>query len=383
MAITTRFRWKIPAACGLALLALFAFRGFTPPDPSASSAPLTMDARSVVPSDTADDRADATFRTTAAWRPNRPLSADDVARLAAHLEELAAADHELALLLADQATDPAQRNLLTMAVLRGWVRTDPDAAADWALSQTSMELGDAVGALLDGAAVDPQKAVGLLDDLARRLPERAEEFSGRLIHAFEKAGEDRAAAEFAVATAANHRFDWVESSYDRWAATQPREAVDSAYLIVDSRLQIKAFNAAIQRWGESDPRALIDYAVTLPAGANRSGALSVAASAWVATDLPGLEAWLADLPPGRDLDACAVVVGTHPAIVRDDPQRAVGWAQTIIDVDQRSAALATIVNQWAVADPVAAATFARDCEDLDPQIRTAFLSRLEPPIGQN
>jgi hypothetical protein len=379
-ALKRRPAWRTALVCGAAAAVAVALWRSRAPEPST---------RDVVSSEmsSAEGRARSgaigSGSADGIRRAGGPLSAEEIARLAVHLEELARTDHELALLLAAQVSAAERPGDLMTAVLRGWATVDPEAAAEFALVRSGLDPADAVGAVLDGAASEPDRALLLIDWLALRYPERAEEFGSRLVLAFGKTGQDAAAAAYAVGKASEYRVAWVEQSYDRWAAAQPGAAAQSAREIADPKTREKAFAAVSLQWARQDPRALAEFALTLADDAERARALADALPAWVAGDLPGLEAWLADTPPGRGLDECAVVVGTHPAIVRDDPRRAIGWARTIMDAGQRSSALATIVDQWAVIDPAAARDFVRNTEDLDAETRTALIDRLTPIATQN
>jgi hypothetical protein len=70
-------------------------------------------------------------------------------------------------------------------------------------------------------------------------------------------------------------------------------------------------------------------------------------------------------------------VATQPDALRQ-PVVALKWAESIVDPKLRVRVTASIVNEWATADPIAARNFAENAGSFRSEERAELLSALEP-----
>src|SRR5690606_13855618 len=99
------------------------------------------------------------------------------------LEELARTDPQRALAFAQNQADWRLREILRDASLRGWASVAPDAAGDWALGVRLEDRRAVVGAVLQGASVDPDGTVQLALRLCAADPEPAGDYGHAAIAA--------------------------------------------------------------------------------------------------------------------------------------------------------------------------------------------------------
>src|SRR4029079_10583126 len=84
------------------------------------------------------------------------------------IEELARSDPQRALFLGMSHRNLHLRTLLVRAALRGWGRSQPEAAATWANAHTMLERTDAIDAVLQGAMHDPDGPMKVLQALSAK-----------------------------------------------------------------------------------------------------------------------------------------------------------------------------------------------------------------------
>lgn len=209
------------------------------------------------------------------------------------LETLAANDPSRALALALAEKDDAQRDVLLQAVLRGWARTAPEAAADWAWShQDAIEQGHAFSAIFNGTQQNPEAALRLANRLSTEHPEEAWSFGRYLVYSFAQAGHFAQAADFAATTHPDHRVDLLTAAYHPWGCQQPEKALQSASTLEDPLRQNAAFEAVIGGWAQTNPQSLTEAAYTFPEGHDRSIALVTGLRSWIEKDPASAEAWV-------------------------------------------------------------------------------------------
>ncbi|MFT3869732.1 MAG: hypothetical protein QM715_14865 [Nibricoccus sp.] len=209
------------------------------------------------------------------------------------LETLAATDPARALTLALAEKDDAQRDVFLQSVLRGWARSAPDAAADWAWThQDAIEQGHAFAAVFNGTQQNPEAALRLARRLSTEHPEEAWSFGRYLVYSFAQVGHFAQAADFAAAAHPDHRVDLLTAIYHPWGCQQPEKALQSAIAFEDPLRQNAAFHAVIGGWAQTNPQSLTEAAYKFPEGHDRSLALVTGLRSWIEKDPSTAEAWV-------------------------------------------------------------------------------------------
>jgi len=307
-----------------------------------------------------------------------PDSPERTKQLMAMLEQLGQTDPTRAIAFADKATaDAYLRADFLQAAVRGWASGNPDAAIAWANSQTLMDQGQAMSAVFHGAARDPENALRLAAQLSAQDPEHAGDYGSYVIAALNRVGEFDRATAFAADAPEEFRLNLMNAAYTSWGESNPQAAMEAIGQLSDPETKRTAFNAAISGWSRNDPGGVADYALSLPEGDERTFALTVALRLWSADDPVGAATWMNGLDSSPELDFGAAVVASQPDAIRQ-PDIAIGWANSIIDPQLRVSILATVVNQWAAVDPVAAWNYVETSPSLEHDERTGLLAALEP-----
>lgn len=209
------------------------------------------------------------------------------------LETLATVDPLRALALALAEKDEAQRDVFLQSVLRGWARTAPDDAADWAWThQDAIEQGHAFSAIFNGTQQNPEAALRLARRLSNAHPTEAWSFGRYLVYSFAQAGHFAQAADFAATTHPDHRVDLLTAAYHPWGCQQPEKALQSASSLEDPLRQNAAFEAVIGGWAQTNPQSLTEAAYKFPEGHDRSLALVTGLRSWIEKDPATAEMWI-------------------------------------------------------------------------------------------
>jgi len=277
-------------------------------------------------------------------------------QIVAAIEDLATRDAQRALSLALAEVDLRLRLDMLRAALRGWAKSDPDAAGDWALSHPSIiDKSDAATAVLTGLIQNPDAAIRLFSHLSETDPGHAREFGNSLIAALSNNGDFSRAAEFAAQGDAQYRNDWLAAAFGSWSQYQPQTAAAEAMKLPDPDLRQSAVQAAFTGWAQGDPKGLIAYAISLPDGQAKSFALTESLPSWAVNEPAAAAEWINQMPSSPELDQGIATVALS---LDNKPEVAVTWAESIADPQLRSTTLATLIRQWNESDPAAAQQYA-------------------------
>jgi hypothetical protein len=305
-------------------------------------------------------------------QPRTPADENEMAGL---IEKMAESDPQRAIALAAAQTNLRLRAALLRAALKGWGTTDPEAAAKWAQSETVMDRGQAINALLQGAVQDPDKAVSVTTELTQNDSSRAGEFGADLISALTEAGQFDRAANFAVNSPANCREDLMLPAYSRWAEFQPQAAFASAALIADPDLRDTALNAIIVGWSPTDPQGMVEFAQNNLSAGQQDSALSRAIGFWAGSDPIAAATWINQNNPGPQSDTGVAEIALSPQLAQT-PELAANWAESISNPQLRLETLATVVRNWAAANLSGAENYVENTPELAPEDRPRLLAEL-------
>ena len=310
----------------------------------------------------------------------QPATPEGESEMAALIEKLAERDPQRAISLAAAQTNLRLRAALLRAALKGWGTTDPDAAAQWAQTETVMDQAQAMEALLQGAVQNPDKAVSMTAALIQNDAGRAEEFGTDLISALTEAGQFEAAANFAVNSAANSREDLMLPAYSRWAEFQPQAAIDSAMQITDPGLRDSALNAIIVGWSPTDPKGMVEYAQNNLSGGQQNSAMSTAIGFWAGSDPVAAAQWINQNNPGAQADNGVAQIALSSQLSQS-PELAANWAESISSSQLRLDTLTSVFSKWMTADSPDAENYIQNSPTLTQGDRTQLMAQLKNQFG--
>lgn len=264
--------------------------------------------------------------------------------------------------------------------LADWTEQEPAAAWRWALAHSADDEEIWRGVLGRIVRSDAARALSYATQLAHDRPGVAQIAYAIVIDTLAQNGSYSAAqhalqqipnGDMKSHLVANFALQWGRSdplSAAGWLLSLPAELDRPAALVGLSRA-----------WAEADPQEAADFAVLLPAGELRQSALTAALTVWIEKNPGGASAWIDQLDPHPDLDQVAARISRIPALVETRVEVALSWAETIVDENERTQALATVVTRWAGRDRMAAVRYVQDSPDLT----SAQRARLMEDIGSD
>jgi hypothetical protein len=331
----------------------------------------------------------------AAWAAKDPRAAADRARaefppgqmqgecLDAVLEKWAAVKpHEAVQWLDANVHGPLKEQGLA-ALVQGWTRGDPRAAAAW-FAGTGSTSQTVLNALVSSwADLDPNAAATWIETLTSEENKTI----GRVALASEWAQQDpaRAAAHFTPLMGdARQGIDLAAALVNSWGANDPAGAAawidqlgagkvrDEAAGILATVWAASDIQAAVKwsekltqpemkanvidhlgtTWGAIEPEKALAWLGTLPEGNARAEATRGAFDSWAGTDVTGLKAWVAKQAAGGIADVARVSLGE--VLTQTDPAGAIQAALGITNAAERQDAAAKFFRHWRKADDAAA-----------------------------
>ena len=305
-------------------------------------------------------------------RPATPAGEQAMARA---MEELASVDPQRAISVAGQENNFRLRTALLRAALTGWGKTDPEAAATWAESQTLIDRSDAIGALLQGAVTNPERAIDLVNSLLRKAPQHSAEYGSKLISALVEAGQFEHAANFALTAPAQNREDWILPAYSRWAEFQPQAAAANAMQLADPAHQAEAMNAVIIGWSPNDPKGLIEFARKNLTASQQNAVVARALGFWANSDPVSAAIWIGQNDFGAASDTGIAEIAGSPQLATT-PAIAASWAENIANPQLRLETLGSVLEQWATIDGNSAEKYLTASKTLAPDERLRLWEQL-------
>jgi len=264
--------------------------------------------------------------------------------------------------------------------LADWAEQDPAAAWQWALTQLAAD-GDAwQGVLARIARHDPARALGCATQLAHDRADLAQIAYATVIDTLAQMGSYAAAQRsFLQIPDGDMKSHLVANFVLQWGRSDPLSA--AAWLLgLPAGIDRPAALVGLSRaWAAADPQEAADFAALLPAGELRRSALTAAVTVWIEQNPGAASAWIDQLDPHPDLDQVAARISRIPALVETRVEVALSWAETIVDENERTQALATVVTLWAGRDRPAAIRYVQGSSNLT----SAQRARLMEDIGSS
>jgi hypothetical protein len=285
------------------------------------------------------------------WRQlvSEPGTTERNTTMAAMLEKLATTDPSRAMAQAQAEKNLVLRDSLVHAVLRGWARVEPQAAANWALTlPQECDRSAAITTVFDSAvAARPEEAVRVAKLIVQQEPGGAMGYGSTLIDALCEGGHFQTAVQFATDGDGGDRSRWLAEAFSKWATLQPEQAAAAAAIVTDPETRNEALHGVVGGWAEADPAALTQFLAQMPAGGDRASMLSQALQKWVTIDAESASTWLNDAKLGSDLDAGIAAVASTDFL---EPKVGITWAESITDEQLRSESLRKVLENWVRSD---------------------------------
>ena len=266
----------------------------------------------------------------------------------------AAIDPISALKYANDALDEkSERRFGVSEILAGWANEDPNAALEWANTNHSGENpGDnplLVGIIKGLAESDLDSA----NDIFFSLPQGNARWqaSAFLAQKYSSEGTQEAIAWANRLPSEDNRLK--ESIFGQLGSRLARNDIsgtaDWAKSLDHDRASQRVMDNLLTHWVSQSPDDASKWVTTLENQDKKNYAMKQLTSRWSLVDPVATAEWLNTFPASRELDP---VVGEFVnRIAGRDPEGAVGWAQSIIDPENKRKALKKALQSWERVSP--------------------------------
>lgn len=172
------------------------------------------------------------------------------------------------------------------------------------------------------------------------------------------------------------RADWLQIIFNRWAQSQPSDAMQALNEIGDPDERAGAFHAAVAGWNSSNPAGLANYAINQSASDDRDYALTSALENWSLQDPAALATWLNTLPRGAEFDYGASLMIAKTDGANRSPELAMKWVENIADPELKQTSFTRVIAEWLRTDSAAAKQYVASATWIDDSSRSKILSAL-------
>ena len=302
-----------------------------------------------------------------------------------------------------------ERGFGTSSILRSWAATDPRAAADYLTNNVVGSGGDdwmlrrTAGSLAsEWAKQDPQAALVWANTLSDELKGDA---MNNIVEQL-TSQDPLEAAKVAMGFDGEQRERSLRTIADQWSRNEPEEAVKWAEaLTVEGKTQ--ALEEAVESWVGKDTDAAVAYMAKMDQGERdqimkevveqwgRKGAEAQPAAAewvasqpdgkgkvdatgeivgqWMRTDAESASGWLNEQPEGDAKDR-GIAALLRDRSVREDPEAAVAWADSITDSEMRSEQVESSARNWLSKDRASALEYLESTNSLSAEQKTKLIN---------
>jgi len=302
-----------------------------------------------------------------------------------------------------------ERGFGTSSILRSWAATDPRAAADYLTNNVIGSGGDdwmlrrTAGSLAsEWAKQDPQAALVWANTLSDEMKGDA---MNNIVEQL-TSQDPLEAAKVAMGFDGEQRERSLRTIADQWSRNEPEEAVKWAEaLTVEGKTQ--ALEEAVESWVGKDTDAAVAYMEKMDQGERdqimkevveqwgRKGAEAQPAAAewvasqpdgkgkvdatgeivgqWMRTDAESASGWLNEQPEGDAKDR-GISALLRDRSVREDPEAAVAWADSISDSEMRSEQVESSARNWLSKDRASALEYLESTTSLSAEQKTKLIN---------
>ena len=270
-----------------------------------------------------------------------------------------------------------------MEVLKVWGSEDPEAAIAWVVKNWPYDEDEAVEVIkLDKLA--PARAlglvaqfhtlsaqVGMMNDLFSRWADSdpasalalAQGVKDPLLqhYAYQGAVTGWGAKDPAGALAwalqqpeGLFKAQTINGLVSNWAGSNGSAAMSWAQQVPDEATRKEAVQDVLSEWTENSPQTAADYLLGQPASDEGAAELRNVFHRWAMEDAAQAEQYLAQLPESDASARDAAMVGYADGLAKEQPEKAVAWAQGLPEGELQGAVYATIAKMWLSRDKPAA-----------------------------
>lgn len=269
--------------------------------------------------------------------------------------------------------DTEQRQSALGVLTSTWARTDPHAAADWAvdnLATTGEQTLAQVAAHL--AQQNPDAAIRL----AARVPAASrEQWLTQVAGGYASMDPEGALAWLDQLRGQPHHAAMVETVVQHAAHRSPELAASLIPEISDPKKAARVAQTTARYWSQRDPHAAAAWVDRLPPGGDtRAAALPQVASGWMQKDRAAAERWLLS-QPADDARDNALQQALQQLVTADQPVRQL--LSAFSNDRARDAAAASAAMIMVQRDDVAAAEAFLERNVRDPEVRRQVREQLE------
>lgn len=301
----------------------------------------------------------------------RMMGTSSILRTWASSDPKAAADY-LANNVLNSAGDEWQHRRTAGSVASEWARQDPDAALAWAKSLPEEVRGDALGNIIEQlTSEDPLKAAGVAMSFEGEERER----SFRTIADQWSRNEPQEAVKWAESLNGEGRAGAMEEALENWVTKDTESTV--AYLDkMETSERDEIMSEVVEHWARIDAASAADAAnwvAQQPQGEGKVDATGEAVGAWMRADAEAASTWLGEQPAGDAKDR-GIAALLRDRSVREDPQVAVLWADSISDEKMRGEQVSRSTRSWLANDRAAALEYLDTTESLSVEQKTGLIN---------
>ena len=253
-----------------------------------------------------------------------------------------------------------------------WAKQDSDAALAWATGLPDEVKGDAMNNIVEQlTSQDPLEAAKVAMGFEGEQRER----SMRTIADQWSRNEPEDAVKWAEALTIEGKTQAIEEAVENWV----RKDTDAAVAYMDNMDQGERddiMKEVVEQWGrkgaESQPAAA-DWVAAQPEGKGKVDATGEIVGQWMRSDAEAASTWLGEQPEGDAKDR-GISALLRDRSVREDPELAVAWADSIANQEMRSEQVERSARSWLASDRAAALEYLEQSNSLSAEQKTELIN---------
>ena len=253
-----------------------------------------------------------------------------------------------------------------------WAKQDPQAALVWANTLSDEMKGDAMNNIVEQlTSQDPLEAA----KVAMGFDGEQRERSLRTIADQWSRNEPEEAVKWAESLTVEGKTQALEEAVESWVGKDTDAAV--AYMAkMDQGERDEIMKEVIEQWGrkgaESQPEAA-EWVAAQPDGEGKVEATGEIVGQWMRPDAESASGWLNDQPEGDAKDR-GITALLRDRSVREDPEAAVAWADSISNSEMRSEQVSRSARSWLASDRASALEYLEQSNSLSAEQKTELIN---------
>ncbi|MCZ6671811.1 MAG: hypothetical protein O7C75_02615 [Verrucomicrobia bacterium] len=248
----------------------------------------------------------------------------------------------------ENGADDRGRNTMLMSALQGWANTDIEGAVNYAMTQTTTTTNDqgrgrggngGMENFLINRFVneDPQAATQWA--MSQTDPEVRNDAIASTARSLANSNPEDAALWAESISDPDAQAEALRGTASGWAREDPEAALDWARSIEDSSTSNQAVTSALSTWAREDPYSASDYVINMEAGADKDSAAATLSKNLVRQDPEMALLWAESISdPGLQMETISPLTDGW---MRKDPVKATEWIQSSSLSEETKQALLT------------------------------------------